>query len=450
MRLKDMIHLSLKNVRTQPKRSLLVMAVMGAIFGLVFTLIFWWQGMVNYYAEFAGRETDGKIVFAISNSLAGSAVVRPETDLKMASRAEMIADAEKFGGKMLGDARQVGMYGGVVLSADLVKGAIEIDLSRTPAAAMPVLITKLVADQLVGEDYLKSATSVAQKQATYEKYREQLLGKTFTDARGGKYFVVGLARNGFALHDLSFRGVEKANVSVLNSLLKHMTVYSQPLIVIDNGKSQTWQTGEELSDNYLVSESLDKLIVVFANRKQAYGYFKNGRGGFANVDLPGRNYNVELIAGMSPEMEYLMKAYGVILNIACAALSVVAIIVIVFTSIRLVSQDRQNIALYYSLGATTGQVRKLYWCYFGIIMAGAVVFALLLAGAVDLGFSIANQGLLATAMMLAFGLPDLPRIILLGWNLASFGFVIIMLLMPLLCVWVNGRQMRRAAVTKVA
>ena len=83
-------------------------------------------------------------------------------------------------------------------------------------------------------------------------------------------------------------------------------------------------------------------------------------------------------------------------------------------------------------------------------MAGAVVFALLLAGAVDLGFSIANQGLLATAMMLAFGLPDLPRIILLGWNLASFGFVIIMLLMPLLCVWVNGRQMRRAAVTKVA
>lgn len=40
------------------------------------------------------------------------------------------------------------------------------------------------------------------------------------------------------------------------------------------------------------------------------------------------------------------------------------------TSVRLVDQDRRNIALYYSLGATSGQVRRIYLCYFLELMIG--------------------------------------------------------------------------------
>ena len=67
---------------------------------------------------------------------------------------------------------------------------------------------------------------------------------------------------------------------------------------------------------------------------------------------------------MVPETEYIMCVMQLIINVISVVLGVIAMIVVVFTSIRLVDQDKQNIALYYSLGATARQVRIIYLCYF--------------------------------------------------------------------------------------
>ena len=47
MKLKDVLHISTKNIRIYLKRNLLIMAVMGINYGLVLTINLWFQGVVN-------------------------------------------------------------------------------------------------------------------------------------------------------------------------------------------------------------------------------------------------------------------------------------------------------------------------------------------------------------------------------------------------------------------
>lgn len=441
MKTKDVLKISTKNIKIYLKRNLMIMAVMGVIFGLIFAINLWLTGMEKTYVAQASRATDGQVIIAATNSTEGMIIddTRPKT-----SRADMKADIEAHGGKVLGDAEKFGMFGAVVLPAELVKNAIEVDLDKTPADAAPVLITTFLGEQLLNKSFPNEYTSAINKQKDYENYREELIGKTFTDSYGAKYYVVGLASSNFHINNLSFKHLERENSNLLNPILEIIPTPEGTPIVIDNGKSQLWQKGSNVLEKD-VSASNKTTIAVFDNSEKAYEYLKNGNGRFMNIDLPNRTYSVTVIAGMSPESAYILKIIKMVANIASVVLGIIAAIVVIFTSIRLIDQDRHNIALHYSLGATTGQVRIIYLCYFLELMIGAAIFAFVFANIIVLSFSALNKKMLGIQAMLGFNQMIYESVWWYGMNLMTLMIFVAMLIMAPLCILANRKAISRTS-----
>ena len=116
---------------------------------------------------------------------------------------------------------------------------------------------------------------------------------------------------------------------------------------------------------------------------------------------------------------------------------------VVFTAIRLVDQDCQNIRLYYSIGADSRQVRMLYLCYFVELMVGVLVFALAIASVMVILFNVIYRELLGIQAMLAFSLAEVPFVVWYGVNIEILVILGIILLMAPVCVLVGRKILSR-------
>ena len=319
-------------------------------------------------------------------------------------------------------------------------------MNKVPADAAPVLVSTFLGEQLLGKSFPSEYTDATQKQKDYEEYCSEIIGKTFTDTYGAKYYVVGLNSGNFHVGNLSFKQLERNNNNMLNPLLEFIATPEGVPIVIDNGKSENWQKGESASLENLtgIKTETESLIAVFDDNASAYDYFQHSRGRFINVDLPNREYSVNIVAGVSPETIYIMKNIKLVINIASITLGLIAAIVVVFTSIRLVDQDERNIALYYSLGTTTGQVRMIYLFYFLELMIGAAILAFFMASALVMTFSVLNQELIDIQSALGFNLATASGGIWYGVNASTFIIVIAMLAMSFVCMVVNNKRLKQA------
>ncbi len=442
MRTKDALKISTKNVKVYFKRSLMLMATMGITFGLALTINLWFRGMEKSYKELATSVTDGRVVIEATNSMAGMVMDEERTQI---TRQEMASDIEAHGGKILGDAQKFGAFGSMVLPVDIVKNAIEIELSKAPTDAAPVLVSTFLGEQLLGKKFPTEYASAVKKQKDYEEYRNEIIGKTFIDDYGAKYYVVGLASGNFQVGSLAFSQLERRNNDLLNPVLELVPTPEGRPIVIDNGRMESWQVGEDIvSDVIIPTTDSDTIVAVFDNGVDAYDYFRHGKGRFMNTEFANRAYSVDVVAGLSPETEYIMCVMQLIINVISVVLGVIAMIVVVFTSIRLVDQDKQNIALYYSLGATARQVRIIYLCYFLELMVGAAVLAFGLASMIVLLFTGLNHDLLSIQAMLGFNQATYEPIWWYGVNITVFVIIIAMLLMAPLCVLINRKRLSAA------
>ncbi len=444
MKLKDVMRISTRSIKAHPGRNIMIVAVMGIIFGLILTINLLFQGIENTYSKLANQAMDGKVIIEATNSIEGMVTVDASPKV---SRREMMEDIKKYGGELLGDMERFGLFGSVVLPKELVENGIETNLEKAPTDAAPVLVSTFLGEQLLGKRFSTKYTDAIRKQKDYETYRDEIIGKVFTDQSGAKYYVVGLSPGNFHVSDLSFRQLERRNNSLLNPILSLIPTPDGAPIVIDNGRSDSWQGGENINPGEAtdIKAKSDSLIVIFNDNKSAYNYFQHGKGKFMNVDLPNRTYSVNVVAGMSPETQYIFNGINLIASIVSIALGLIAIIVTIFTSIRLVDQDQSNIALYHSLGATAKQVRGIYQCYFLWLMIGAAIFAFGLASLVVLAFSLANQEILGIQAMLGFGLEVAPPVMWYGPS-STIGIVmVIMLLAAPLCVLINYKKLARSA-----
>ena len=439
MRIKDVLHISLKNIRIYLKRNLIIMATMGIIFGLILTINLWLQGMENSYTELANQSTEGRVIIEATNSMEGMII---DDALPKTTRQEMAEDIEAHGGKVLGDAEKFGLFGSVVLSKELVENRIMVDMEEVPVDAAPVLVSTFLGEQLLGKSFSAEYTNAVRKQKDYKEYQDKLIGKTFTDAYGAKYYVVGLNSGNFHVDNLSFNQLERGSNNILDPVLAFVATPNGTPIVIDNGKSESWQKGESVSLKETVDTKAEgeSLVAIFDDNKSAYNYFQYGRGRFMNVDLPSRTYSVNIVAGMSPETMYIIENMNFVINIVSVALGLIAAIVVVFTSIRLVDQDRQNVALYYSLGATTRQVRTIYLFYFLELMIGAAILAFCSASVIVLAFSFLNQEILGIQSALGFNLVATPGEIWYAVNAGTFVIIVAMLTVSFICIAINNKR----------
>lgn len=124
--------------------------------------------------------------------------------------------------------------------------------------------------------------------------------------------------------------IKKEDDQITNFVLELIATPSSSPIIIDNGKSEFWQTGRTAASEIEVAKTIpkDTVFAVFKNSTLAYDYFKSSKGAFSSIDLPNRIYPVKVIAGMSPEAKYVFNALKLIINVISMILGLVAIIVV--------------------------------------------------------------------------------------------------------------------------
>lgn len=426
----DILKISFRKFIRQFRRSYKLVVAMSILFCLIFTINLFFTGLRNSYIKFSQAKVGNQVIIsAISpNSY---------TDLKKleeVAKTEMVQDIEKFGGKILKNIRAVTRNNIPVLPKSSAQNLIEVDPSKAPKDAIPILTTTSFGESLLGQENNKiNKLTAVEYLSKYQDYREKVLGKTFETDDGAKFFVVGLLPGSYHLSDYSFYTLEKnVDTTLLNELLDDIPLQDFSPIAVDNGNQDSWQTGQNVE--------YEIVYAIFDNQKDAYRYLEQGKARFQRVIPDDRSYDAKVILGLSPEITYTFNFFQIIIRIVSIILFIVAIIVIISTNTRLIAQDEEEIALYRSLGATKSQLKIFYGIYFFILIISALIFAYFIASFILILFHLIRGQLINIQAALAFSLKDVPQVFWYGVSTDILVIIVAALLLAPLSTLLNSRK----------
>lgn len=453
---------SLWLMRTRLKFALMTIFGLGLIFGLLVAANLWLHGLGDTYAQIAGRSTNGKVLLIATTGIEREA--NPDEAEVLMNREEMIHDLEQNGGEIIGDAQFYGQYGSIVIPTDLLSRKItQIDYSNIPENAQPVLVSPFLGEQFLDVDFPSKYSHLADKVASYETYRTELLGQTFADRFGTEYYIAGFAPSNFQTDNLSFNALEKSNTNPLNPLLRLIRFPDTPPIVLDkeSGKERTLDYAKGLEgsvenldnpqsqdniDEPAVNKSsyggVDSLLVSFKDPAAAYYYFRHGHGIFPNFDAAGREYYIDVVAGMSPEITYLVRGLENIVGIIAIVLLVIILIVLTLGLRNTLKQDSKTLAKYRKQDASRGQIRASYVCYYSVCMILTALLAFGLGSLVVVIFNMANQDLLSTQYLLGFSLDEAPKVAYYSFGVRTLILLILIPTTGAVAAWLGTRKIK--------
>ena len=429
----DVLKISFRKFIRQFRRSYKLVVAMSILFCLIFTINLFFTGLRNSYIKFSQAKVGDQVIIS-ANNLSPYISLKETKETKEISSTEMIQDIEKFGGKILKNIRSVTRYYIPVLSKPSVQNLIEVDPSNAPKDAIPILTTTSFGELLLGQyDNKINKLTAVEYISKYQDYREKILGKTFENKDGAKFFVVGLLPGSYHLSSYSFYTLEKnVDTTLLNELLDDIPLQDFNPIAVDNGNQDSWQTGQNVE--------YEMVYAIFDNQKDAYRYLEQGKARFQRVIPDDRSYDAKVILGLSPEITYTFNFFQIIIRIISIILFIVAIIVILSTNTRLIAQDEEEIALYRSLGATKSQLKIFYGIYFFILIISALIFAYFIASFILILFHLIRGQLINIQATLAFSLKDVPQVFWYGVSSDIFVIIVATLLLAPLSTLLNSRK----------
>jgi hypothetical protein len=426
----DVLKLSFRKFIRQFRRSYKLVVAMSILFCLIFTINLFFTGLRNSYIKFSQSKVGDQVIISATSP-------NSYTDLKKleeVAKNEIVQDIEKFGGKILKNTRSVTIYNIPVLSKSSVQNLIEVDPSNAPKDAIPILTTTSFGELLLGQDNNKiNKLTAVEYLSKYQDYREKILGKTFENKDGAKFFVVGLLPGGYHISNYSFYTLEKnVDTALLNQLLDNIPLQGFEPIAVDNGDQDSWQTGQNVE--------YEMVYAIFDNQKDAYRYLEQGKARFQRVIPDDRSYDAKVILGLSPEITYTFNFFQIIIRIISFILFIVALVVILSTNTRLIAQDEEEIVLYRSLGATKSQLKIFYDIYFFILIVSALIFAYLIASLILILFHLFRGQLINIQAALAFSLKDVPQVFWYGVSTDILVIIVAALLLAPLSTLLNSKK----------
>lgn len=433
----DVLKLCFRKFIRQFRRSYKLVVAMSILFCLIFTINLFFTGLRNSYIKFLQSKAGGQVIIS-ANNLSPYISLKETKEAKEISSAEMIQDIEKFGGKIIKNTRSVTRKNIPVLPKSSVQNLIEVDPSNAPKDAIPILTTTFFGELLLGQENNKmNKLTAVEYLSRYQDYREKVLGKTFENKDGAKFFVVGLLPGGYHISNYSFYTLERNTyTTLLNELLDDIPLQDFEPIAVDNDSQDSWQTGQNVKQNV----KYEMVYAVFDNQKDARHYLEQGKASFRMVTLDDRSYNANVILGLSPEITFIFNFFQIIIRIISFILVIVATVVILSTNTRLIAQDEEEIALYRSLGATKSQLKIFYGIYFFILIVSALIFAYFIASFILILFHLIRGQLINIQATLAFSLKDVPQVFWYGISSDILVIVVATLLLATLSTLLNSRK----------
>lgn len=232
-----------------------------------------------------------------------------------------------------------------------------------------------------------------------------------------------------------------AGFNPLNAILAQLpSAANDDFWLVDDGSGKVEQYIREQLEKYLSEDGgwyntapVQKTAVVkFSNPYRAVEFVSPNEEKFGVKLYTDFKYNAQDLFGTTLGVVNSFNTQKVLLIAAEILLLIVATIVAVMTFSHLIDQDAATVALYRSMGATTGNIYLIYLLYLIELCLLAVIATIIIAFIFIVILALTSAGALAERLRVFYGLDYLPKITLFMFN-GTFWFIllVVMVVAPL-------------------
>lgn len=425
LKFSDTLRLSWSNIAQHKKRSAAIILTISILFGIIMAFNFMLQGLRGTILDAALQANDGKVYLQTGYQnidAINEGDFRPVDNLEAAQK--MVRDAiQNYHGKVIGK-QTIYHIGGTrwVIDqavADAV-GKLERNLNELDPDQIPILAPEL--EDAHFQEYL-----------TYNDEKDERLVQvgTYSSSEPGNPTLPG------------FNPLNLLLGSVYGS-----SADAQPLI-IDNGSDKVAKYINSMAQAEVEKGRYENIeqafknrppetyyIAVFDNYNDAVAYYRdihnNGSPKYIQIDTKKYNLLNMDIFGRVIYLELDFSNLQFMLTAIEVLFIIIAILIATFTFAHLIDSDAATVALYRSLGASTGNIYLIYFLYLVELCLLAILSCMLIAFIIVGIMWLGNAKALAERLKEFYMLKELPRVNLFGFNSIFFSIVgSIMLVAPL-------------------
>ena len=434
LKFSDALRLSWSNIAEHKKRSVAIVLTISILFGVIMGFNFMLEGLRETILGAALQANDGKAYLEVGyQELAGFGPGRVEKVDSEAKLDEFIKEGvTRYHGKIIGEKLNYQFNNIFETITPAVAESIsgEIDLSSVPEDKVAVLMPAETSPYAAvdREDYYIVGTYPATQQGSPTlpglNPANLLLSMVYGSGINARPWIID--NDSEAVHNYFLK-------------LAQQKVYS----------GSPYASAEEYLETVVPQT---RYIVEFPNYENAVNYYYDiyaEKNIPKNVEIGDRKYEllnmdtfgrVIYLESDFNNLQFMLTAIEILFI-------VIAILVATFTFAHLIDQDAATIALYRSLGASTGSIYLIYFLYLVELCLLAVLSCILIAFIIVGVMWLCNAGALAERLKEYYILKDLPKVNLFGFNGMFFWIIgAIMIIAPISLVL----TMRRFSVKHIA
>ncbi len=470
MKLFKLIKLGHKNITHHKKQTAMTVIIVGTLFSLLMALQFVVQGVENIFINREEQIFSNKTYIQARNSnydyhrnIANKIDIECEEEIKKQNQDKKeynIEDqklfeckerknaetnfwkkdqninkikqkfnkrAKKFGGKVTSEVKYVKKDGIIYAfySSKMFENIIKADLLTTPKDSIPALVSVHDAFDLLN---IKTRAGASDKEIrqNINRTKKEIIGKVF-EKNNQKIYVVGIIPYGKNYPTLS---KYRNDIKIIDIVLGQISGYKEisSYIYINDGSKNVKNFFKKAKHEHY------EIIIGFNDYHQAYNYYKYETGKkdpiiFADTgDYFAIKHPVSEIITNRINHIYNMKVFKNALSIINYVLLFIAVIIIIFTFLKIINQDNKLMALYRSLGATGADVFVIYLWHLVELCILVIIYALIIANLMAVIVSFYYQTDINTSVALFYGENINKRYWLIGFNKELMSVILIILL----------------------
>lgn len=416
MKLQDYLKLGTVGIRAHKRRVVIVVGVVSALVSVLVAGCLVIQGVENVALVEMTRATEGKVLLSVrvDGEVCGDECDEAEENERIRARVR------EYGGEIVGTEMIANADGGFYQ----VEG---FEVAGVPEGVPVVLVSMGTAARWLGIGMDAPVMNKESQMKLAERIRSEAVGKIVETEHGGKYYIAGFLSGGALKGSLAVS--ESRDYNSLDLVLGAVSTGSSQSLVI-GGKIDGMVTPVVVA-GFTKVEDAER----FYQDEENYCTEMNRANGRC-----GKNYRYNVVQLVSEPLTLRENMQGVwrVYKVVSVILMVIALAIEISTYVRLVQQDKKTIALYRAMGATRGQIRRVYGVYLLVLSLMVVGFAMTVGLVLALVVSMVNAEALTQAFTLGFGV-EVGQIWLIGWNAWIWGMMGVVLLGTLVILFC-GRQ----------
>lgn len=394
---------------------------------------------------------------AINAATAGRIIVTAEPDAYYgadASQAELATLIQHYDGSLIEDVALAPTADGTypILPAALFSPDIQALADQAPADSLPIVLPVSTAIT-----WLQTAetsanpsdiTSLPLLSSTADaSLAHSALGQVITSPSGQTYFLAGLIANSVGINNITFAD------PIMSYYAQELIAPSSatPVLLRTAGSAANLPTAASTtpsadlpaapspSADTPTAEASTALWAYFTNATDAYRFFADPAVNCDQFDrqeqICPNTFRYAATAPLGFELSFRWSYQNFFSFHAglALALGVFALIITFITQLRLLGHNPRSIALYYSLGASTRQVRLIHLTHLILLDLLAGICAILVGLLLALVLNLINLSNLTELYTTLYGLPA-SSVFLIGWNRSQLLLLIFLLPTAPLCI----------------